>query len=62
MEKFLEFFKEIVFPYLKQVKASLSYPKQQMSLIVKDAFKEQDNGVILDLCKKKFLSGCNCSM
>ena len=41
-----------MFPYLKQAKASLKYPKEQMSLIIMDTFKGQDNDAILDLCKK----------
>ena len=52
MEKSIELFEKVVFPYLKQAKASLKYPKEQMSLIIMDTFKGQDNDVILDLCKK----------
>ena len=44
--------KKNIFPYLKQAKAILKYPKAQMSLIIMDTFKGQDNDVILDLCKK----------
>ena len=51
-EKSIELFKKVIFPYLKQAKASLTYPKEQMSLIIKDTFKGQDNNVILDLCEK----------
>ena len=51
-EKSIELFEKVIFPYLKQAKASLKYPKEQMSLIIMDTFKEQDNDMILDLCKK----------
>ena len=34
--------------------ASLKCPKEQMSLIIMDTFKGQDNDVILDLCQKNF--------
>ena len=51
-EKSFELFEKVIFPYRKQAKASLKYPKEQMSLIVIDTFKGQDNDVILDLCEK----------
>ena len=52
MEKSIELFEKVIFSYLEQTKASLKYPKEQMSLIIMDTFKGQDNDVILDLCKK----------
>ena len=51
-EKSIELFEKVIFPYLKQAEASLKYPKEQMSLIIMDNFKRQDNDVILDLCGK----------
>ena len=48
----IELFEKVVFPYLKQAKASLKCPKEQISLIIMDTFKGQNNDVILDLCKK----------
>ena len=30
------------------------YPKEQMSLIIMDTFKGQDNDIVLNLCKKHF--------
>ena len=51
-EKSIELFEKVIFPYLKQAKASLKYPKEQMSLIIMDTFKGEDNDVILDLCEK----------
>ena len=38
-EKSIELFEKVIFPYLKQAKASLKYPKEQMSLIIMDTFK-----------------------
>ena len=52
MEKSIELFEKVIFPYLKQVKLSLRYPKEQMSLLIMDTFKGQDNDVILDLCER----------
>ena len=52
MEKSIELFEKVIFPYLEQAKASLKYPKEQMSLIIMETFKGQDNDVVLDLCKK----------
>ena len=51
-EKSIELFEKVIFPYLKQAKASLKYPKEKMSLIIMDTFKGEDNDVILDLCEK----------
>ena len=51
-EKPIELFEKVIFPYLKQAKASLKYPKEQMSFIIMDTLKGQDNDVILDLCEK----------
>ena len=58
-EKSVEIFKKVIFPYLKQAKTSLTYPKehqrfkgQDNNVIIKDTFKGQDNNVILDLCEK----------
>lgn len=53
-EKSAELFKTVIFPYLKQVKSNLKYPKEQMSLIIMDTFKGQDNDLVIDLCKKHF--------
>ena len=53
-EKSVELFQKVVFPYLKNVKLSKKYPKEQMSLIIMDKFKGQDNNIVLNLCKKHF--------
>ena len=53
-EKSIELLEKVIFPYLKQVKESLHFPKEQMSFIIMDTFKGQDNDLFLDLCKKNF--------
>lgn len=53
-EKSVELFQKIIFPYFKTVKSSKKYPKEQMSLIIMDTFKGQENDIVLDLCKKHF--------
>ena len=53
-EKSIELFKRVIFPYLKQVKSGLKYPKEQMSFRIMDTLKGQDTYVILDLCQKYF--------
>ena len=51
-EKSKELFKDIIFPYLEKVKVNLKYPKEQLSLIIMDTFKGQDNEAVLELCRK----------
>ena len=51
-EKSKELFKDIIFPYLQKVKVNLKYPKEQLSLIIMDTFKGQDNEAVLELCRK----------
>ena len=51
-EKSNELFEKTIFSFLRQAKVSLKYPKEQMSLIIMDAFKRQDTDGILDLCGK----------
>ena len=51
-EKSKELFKDIIFPYLEKVNVNLKYPKEQLSLIIMDTFKAQDNEAVLELCQK----------
>ena len=51
-EKSNELFEKLFFWFLRQAKVSLKYPKEQMPLIIMDAFKRQDTDGILDLCGK----------
>ena len=53
-EKSVELFQKVIFPYLKNVKLSKKYPKEQMLFIIMDTFKGQDNDIVLNLCKKHF--------
>ena len=53
-EKSTELFQKVIFPYLKNVKLSKKYPKEQMPLIIMDTFKGQDNDIVLNICKKHF--------
>ena len=49
-EKSVEFFKEIIFPYLKDTKRSKSYRLEQHALTIMDTFKGQDNDTLKKLC------------
>ena len=49
-EKSVEYFKHVIFPYLKKVKTEKGYPEEQMSLIIMDTFKGQDNETLSKLC------------
>ena len=49
-EKSVEFFKEIIFPYLEDTKRSESYPLEQHDFIIIDTFKGQDNDTLKKLC------------
>ena len=42
-EKSIEFFEQIIFPYLRMVKRENRYPEEQYALIIMDTFKGQDN-------------------
>ena len=49
-EKSVQFFKEIIFPYLEDTKRSKSYSLEQHALIIMDTFKGQDNDTLKKLC------------
>ena len=49
-EKSVDFFQEIIFPYLEHTKRSNSYPLEQHTLIIMDTFKGQDNDTLKKLC------------
>ena len=49
-EKLVEFFEEIIFPYLERTKQTEGYPSEQHSLIIMDTFKGQDNDTLKELC------------
>ena len=51
-EKSVQFFNEIIFPYLENIKHEKGYPSEQFSLIIMDTFKGQDNDTLKDLCRE----------
>ena len=51
-KKAIEHFEEITFSYLEKIKVQNGYPKEQMSLIIMDTFKEQDNDEMRKSCAK----------
>ena len=51
-DKSIEFFDEIIFPYLQQVKEEKGLPQQQHLLVIMDTFKGQDNGILKEFCSK----------
>ena len=48
-EKSIEFFDEIIFPYLEKVKKEKGFPNEQHSLVIMDTFKGQDNDILRKL-------------
>ena len=52
-DKSVEFFDEIVFPYLQLVKEEKGLPQGQHSLVNMDTFKGKDNGIIKEFCSKR---------
>ena len=53
-EKSVDFFKNIVFPYFEKVKTEKNYPKEQVSLVIMDTFKGQDNPILEKLCRENY--------
>ena len=51
-DKSVEFFEEIIFPYLDKVKKENRYPNEQYSPIAMDTFKGQDNDTLKELCSQ----------
>ena len=51
-DKSVEFFENIIFPFLKRTKQEKGYPEEQYSLIIMDTFKGQDNDTLKKLCSK----------
>ena len=48
--KVTEHFEKVIFPFLDQIKERMAYPKEQMSLVIMDTFKGQDNDELRKLC------------
>ena len=55
MEKAVEHFEKVIFPFFQKTKEEYNYSKEQMSLVVMDIFKDQDNNVLKELCEKTFV-------
>lgn len=51
-DKSLEFFDEIIFPYLEKKKEENGLPNEQHSLVIMDTFKGQDNDILKEFCSK----------
>ena len=54
MEKAVERFEKVIFPFFQKTKEEYNYLKEQMSLVIMDTFKGQDNNVLKELCEKNF--------
>ena len=54
MEKAVDHFEKVIFPFFQKTKDKHCYPKQQMSLVIINTSKGQDNEVPKELCAKKF--------
>ena len=51
-EKAISFFKKVLFPHFKNVRQTKGYPSEQMSLVIMDTFKGQDNEEVAKLCRE----------
>ena len=52
--KSVEYFMDIIFPYLEKVKEEICIPKEQYSLVIMDIFKGQDNDILKELREENF--------
>ena len=50
--KAIEHFEKVIFPYLEKIKVQKGYTKEQMSLVVIDTFKGQDDDERRKICAK----------
>ena len=61
MEKSLEFFNEVIFPQIERIKQEENLPSEQVSLVLMDNFKGQDNDAVKnfsrrhDVCHAQYL-------
>ena len=56
-EKCLSFFNKIIFPHFKNVRKAKGYKDEQVSLIIMDTFKWQDNDEVAKTCREN-----NCAL
>ena len=47
MEKAIEYFEKIIFPFFQKTTGKHHYPKEQMSLVVMDTFKRQGFEIVV---------------
>ena len=50
--KAIEHFEKVISPYFVKLKVEKGYPKEQMSLVIMDTFKRQDNDKMKNFCAK----------
>ena len=50
----IEFFEQIIVPYLKMVKKENRYPEEHYALIIMDTFRGQDNNRLRELCSENY--------
>ena len=53
-EKTMEYFEHVIFPYFERQRKAKGYPTDQVSLVIMDCFKGQDNDTIKLECKKNY--------
>ena len=51
-DKSIEFFDDIIFPYLQQEKEEKGLPQEQHWLVIMNNFKGQDNDILKEFCAK----------
>ena len=51
-EKAISFFKKVVIPYFKNIRQFKGYSNEQVSLVIMDFFKGQDNEEVAKLCRE----------
>ena len=52
-EKAISFFEKVVFIHFKKIRQIKGYPNEQMSLVIMDTFKGQDNEDVAEVCRNK---------
>ena len=53
-EESMEFFEQIIFPYLKMVKRENGYPEEQYAVIIMDTFKGQGSDRLREFCSENY--------
>ena len=50
--KAIQHFEKVIFPYLEKIKVQKGYSREQMSFVIMDTFKGQDNDKMRKFCAK----------